>query len=202
MIVPAQRSLRCCLNSPVNKTRIVSKLGNGEVCPTPAKSTAPGSAIISWRLIVLCNTGTWFAGRAGREGGSVASEYGLICLKHWNIVLLLEIIASSQPFESTAPVSASSTVTIAGLGTDGTDIYFFQGNNSLAEPREYGCCLPAWGAQPQDWSGLCQPPSHGPSLAANPRKEPVWDAVVEATLNAVGKMLWGLWRMDPNFQRC
>lgn len=59
----------------------------------------------------------------------MSSEYGLICLQHWNIVLLAEITASSQPSESTAPVSASSTLTTAGPSTDCTDIYFFQGNN-------------------------------------------------------------------------
>lgn len=77
---------------------------------------------------MLRKTGTPFAGGAGREGGSVASAYCLICLKYWNIVLSLEIIASSQPFQSTAPACASSALTIAGLSTDCADIYFFQGN--------------------------------------------------------------------------
>lgn len=77
---------------------------------------------------MLCKADTWCAGKAGREGGLVASEYCLICLEYWNIMLSLEIIASSQPFQRTAPVCASSALTIAGLGTDRTDIYFFQRN--------------------------------------------------------------------------
>jgi len=133
MNVPTRRSLPCCLNFPVNKNiRMDLKLGKREGvkavstlclshCSWPSDYSLEAAA-------VLCKTGTWFAGRAGREGGLVASEYCLICLKYWNIVLSLEIIASSQPFQSTAPVCASSALTIAGLGTDCTDIHFFQEN--------------------------------------------------------------------------
>lgn len=111
---------------------IVSKLGSSE----GVKAISNLSLIrCSWfssnsfeLALVLCKTGTGFAARAGREGGLVASEYCLICLKCWNIVLSLEIIASSQAFQSTAPACASSALTMAGLGTDCTDIYFFQGN--------------------------------------------------------------------------
>lgn len=141
-------SMKVCSNSPINKNiRIISKLGNSKgVKAVSNLCLIHRSWLSSGRLetaVVLCGTGTRFAGRAGREGGSVASEYCLICLKYWNTVLSLEIIASSQPFQSTAPVCASSALTIAGLGTDCTDIYFFQGNKWLAEPLEYGCCLPA-----------------------------------------------------------
>ena len=133
MNVPAPRSLQCCLNSPINKNiRIASKLGNREGVRAVSNRCLIHCSWLSNNsletAIVLCKTGTWFAGRAGREGSLVASEYCLICLKYWNIVLSLEIIASSQPFQSTAPVCASSALTIAGLGTDCTDIYFFQGN--------------------------------------------------------------------------
>lgn len=150
MNVSAQRSLQCCFNSPINKNiRIGSKLGNREgVRAIPSLCLIHCSWLSSTGLetaIVLCKTGTWFAGGAGKEGSSVASEYCLICLKSWNTVLSVEITASSQPFQSTAPVGASSTLTIAGLGTDCTDIYFFQGNKYLAEPLGCRCCLPARG---------------------------------------------------------
>lgn len=126
-------SVKVCSNSTVNKNiSIVSKLGNGKGVKSVSNLCLLHCSWLSNNSletdIVLCKTGTWFAGRAGREGGLVASEHCLICLKYWNIVLSLEIIASSQPFQSTAPVCASSALTIAGLGTDCTDIYFFQGN--------------------------------------------------------------------------
>lgn len=112
--------------------RIVSKLRNSK----GARAVSSLCLIhCSWlsnsnleTAVVLCKTGRWFARRAGREGGSVASEHCLICLKYWNIVLSLEIIASSWPFQCTVLICASSALTVAGLGTDCTDVSFFQGN--------------------------------------------------------------------------
>lgn len=77
----------------------------------------------------------------------------LISFKCWNMVLSPEIITSSQAFQSTAPVCASRALTAAGLGTDCTDIYFFQGNKELPDPLEYPCCLPARGGS-RTWIGL------------------------------------------------
>lgn len=71
---PAQRSLQCCLNSPVNKNiRIISKLGKSEGVKAVSNHSliqGPWLSINSFKpALVLCQTGTGVAARAGREGG-------------------------------------------------------------------------------------------------------------------------------------